>query len=148
MNNYWTRSKTVYYMRVKRILQIDQDSPQQTLERNISNQEYSRTDCNDHTFYVMPHICFPRPSSTQDNTLERILSSLQRKGSDLRGRTIKDIDKAYKFPQESKTKDRHSQQKSHLSQKSHLKTNPSHLVSQFTFTKPKRKKQNHKSLSN
>ena len=79
-----------------------------------------------------------------DNTLEKILCSLQRKGNESRGRTIKDIDKAYKFNRDqSKTKDRHSQQRSHL------KTNPSNLVSQFSY-KPstKKKKQTHKSLSN
>ena len=83
-------------------------------------------------------------SLINDNTLEKILSNLQNKGSELRGRTIKDIDKAYKFNHnQSKTKDRHSQQKSHL------KTNPSNLISQFSY-KPstKKKKQNHKSLSN
>lgn len=86
-----------------------------------------------HTFQTLP----------DDNTLEKILSSLQRKGNELRGRTIKDIDKAYKFNRDqSKTKDRHSQQRSHL------KTNPSNLVSQFSYKPSTKKKQNHKSLSN
>jgi hypothetical protein len=34
MNNYWSKSKTLYYLRIKRVLQID-DEPQSSLERNI-----------------------------------------------------------------------------------------------------------------
>ncbi len=28
MNTYWSRSKTIYYLRVKRVLQIEQEDPE------------------------------------------------------------------------------------------------------------------------
>lgn len=72
--------------------------------------------------------------------------SLQKKRNTIKTKTITDIDKAFKFTKDqSKTKDRHSQQKSHL------KSVQSNFVSHFSYkgaTGVKKKKNNHKSLSN
>lgn len=95
----------------------------------------------------MPELLTGQTTPVNDNnsTLEKIISSLQKKGTATKAKTITDIDKAFKLSQkdQSKTKDRHSQQKSHL------KSNPSNFVSHFSYktTVTKKKKNNHKSLS-
>ena len=87
------------------------------------------------------------PLNETNNTLEKILENWQKTNisQDHKQKAIKDIDKAYNFTHKetSKTKDRHS------TQKSHLKTQPSHLVSTFSIkgSNMKKKKNNHKSLS-
>ncbi len=79
----------------------------------------------------MPQIVTPisTPVNNDNNsTLEKILLSLQKKRNTIKTKTITDIDKAFKFTKDqSKTKDRNSQQKTHL------KSVQSNFVSHFSY---------------
>jgi len=65
MNNYWSRSKTLYYLRIKRVLQIEDDY-EQSIERNIEQTGSELTEEDKKTFYLFRELTAP-PTQPEDN---------------------------------------------------------------------------------